>query len=115
MLLEIQPGYSRTRPSRTLKRSFLTLRSSKGWSLRRLQANMRSFGVTSVQDMSAGTEIGVYQELARRGELKTRIYGCSPLADYKRWSRTGAHYAFGDAMLRIGCLKGYADGSLGST
>ena len=74
-----------------------------------------SFGVTSVQDMSAGTEIGVYQELARRGELKTRIYGCSPLADYKRWSRTGAHYAFGDAMLRIGCLKGYADGSLGST
>lgn len=74
-----------------------------------------SLGVTSVQDMSAGTAIGVYQELLRRGTLKTRIYGCSPLADYKRWENTGARHAFGDPMLRVGCLKGYADGSLGST
>ncbi len=74
-----------------------------------------SLGVTSVQDMSAGTDVGVYQELLRRGELKTRVYGCSPLADYKRWQNTGLHYAFGDAMLRVGCLKGYSDGSLGST
>jgi predicted amidohydrolase YtcJ len=74
-----------------------------------------SLGVTSVQDMSAGTDIGVYQELMRQGTLKTRVYGCSPLADYKRWANTGLHYAFGPAMLRVGCLKGYADGSLGST
>lgn len=75
-----------------------------------------SLGVTSVQDMSAnGTEIGVYQELLRRGTLKTRVYNCSPLGDYKRWANTGARYAFGDPMLRVGCLKGYADGSLGST
>lgn len=33
-----------------------------------------SLGVTSVQDMSAGTDVGVYQELLRRGTLKTRIY-----------------------------------------
>ncbi|MEP6944512.1 MAG: amidohydrolase [Acidobacteriota bacterium] len=74
-----------------------------------------SVGVTSVQDMSAGTDIGVYQELMRQGKLKTRLYGCSPLADYKRWENTGLHYAFGPAMLRVGCLKGFADGSLGST
>jgi len=74
-----------------------------------------SLGVTSVQEMSAGTNVGVYQELLRQGRLKTRIYGCSPLADYKRWANTGLHYAFGSEMLRVGCLKGYADGSLGST
>ena len=74
-----------------------------------------SLGVTSVQDMSAGTDVGVYQELLRQGKLKTRVYGCSPLSDYKRWQRTGIHYAFGDAMVRVGCLKGFADGSLGST
>lgn len=74
-----------------------------------------SFGVTSVQDMSAGTDVGVYQELMRQGKLKTRVYGCSPLSDYKRWQNTGVRYAFGDAMLRVGCLKGFADGSLGST
>ena len=74
-----------------------------------------SLGVTSVQDMSAGTDIGVYQELMRQGKLKTRVYGCSPLSEYRRWSNTGIHYAFGDAMIRVGCLKGFADGSLGST
>ncbi len=74
-----------------------------------------SLGVTSVQDMSAGRSIGAYQELIRRGALKTRIYGCSPLGDFKRWSNTGVRSAFGSAMLRVGCLKGFADGSLGST
>jgi len=75
-----------------------------------------SLGVTSVQDMSPnGIEIGAYQELLRRRTLKTRIYNCSPLGDYKRWANTGVRYAFGDMMLRVGCLKGYADGSLGST
>ena len=74
-----------------------------------------SLGITSVTDVSAGTDIGVYQELLRRGALKTRVYGCSPLGDYKRWQNTGIRFAFGDEMLRVGCLKGYADGSLGST
>ncbi len=74
-----------------------------------------SLGVTSVQDMSAGADVGVYQELMRQGKLKTRVYGCSPLSDFKRWQNAGVRYAFGDAMLRVGCLKGYADGSLGST
>ncbi len=74
-----------------------------------------SLGVTSVQDMSAGTDVGVYQELLRRGTLKTRVYACSPLGDYQRWQRTGVRYAFGTPMLRVGCLKGFADGSLGST
>ncbi len=74
-----------------------------------------SLGVTSVQDMSAGTDVGVYQELLRRGTLKTRVYGCSPLSQFSRWQAAGLHHAFGDAMLRVGCVKGYSDGSLGST
>mgnify|MGYP002651285986 CR=1 FL=1 len=74
-----------------------------------------SLGVTSVQDMSAGTDIEVYQELLRRGELRTRIYGCSPLSDHGRWAKVGVRSAFGNEMLRVGCLKGFSDGSLGST
>jgi hypothetical protein len=65
--------------------------------------------------MSAGTDVAVYQELIRQGQLKTRIYAVSPLSDWQRWSKTGVHFAFGDAMLRVGGLKGFADGSLGST
>jgi predicted amidohydrolase YtcJ len=74
-----------------------------------------SLGVTSVQDMSANTSVGVYQELLRQGKLKTRIYAGSPLPDWQRLANTGIHFAFGDPMLRVGTLKGYADGSLGST
>ncbi len=74
-----------------------------------------SLGVTSVQDMSAGMGVAAYQELLRRGELKTRIYGCSPLGNYTNWKNTGVQAAFGGSWIRVGCLKGFADGSLGST
>lgn len=72
-------------------------------------------GVTSVQDMSAGNDVGVYQTLMDRGELKTRIYAVSPLPAWERLARTGVRAHFGGDMLRIGGLKGFADGSLGST
>ena len=74
-----------------------------------------SLGVTSVQDMSTGADLGVYQELLRRGELKTRIYGFSPLTNWERLAASGIRAAFGGDLLRIGGLKGFSDGSLGST
>jgi hypothetical protein len=74
-----------------------------------------SLGVTSVQDVSAGTDVGVYQELMRQGKLKTRVLAVSVLGDWKRWERAGVTRAFGDPMLRVGGLKGFIDGSLGST
>ena len=72
-------------------------------------------GVTSVQDMSAGVDVGVYQTLLDRGELKTRIYAVAPLPSWERLARTGVRAHFGSEMLRVGGLKGFADGSLGST
>ncbi|HEX6045909.1 MAG TPA: amidohydrolase [Pyrinomonadaceae bacterium] len=72
-------------------------------------------GVTSIQDMSAGTDVGVYQTLLDRGELKTRIYAVAPLPQWERLARTGVRAHFGNEMLRVGGLKGFADGSLGST
>ncbi|HJX90534.1 MAG TPA: amidohydrolase [Pyrinomonadaceae bacterium] len=74
-----------------------------------------SLGVTSIQDMSAGVDVGVYQTLLDRGELKTRIYAVSPLPAWERLARTGVRAHFGSEMLRVGGLKGFADGSLGST
>jgi predicted amidohydrolase YtcJ/beta-lactamase class A len=74
-----------------------------------------SLGVTSVQDVSAGDDVGVYQTLLERGELKTRIYAVAPLPDWERLARVGVRRAFGSDMLRVGGLKGFADGSLGST
>lgn len=82
---------------------------------RAAMSHAASHGVTSVQDMSAGTGVGVYQYLLERGELKTRIYAVSPLPDWERLGRVGVRRAFGSDALRIGGLKGFADGSLGST
>jgi predicted amidohydrolase YtcJ len=65
--------------------------------------------------MSAGADVGVYQTLLDRGELKTRIYAVSPLPAWERVARTGVRAHFGSEMLRVGGLKGFADGSLGST
>lgn len=73
------------------------------------------WGVTSVQDMSAGNDVGLYQEQLARGELKTRIYCARSIVSWEVLGRTGVRSAFGDAWLRIGALKGFSDGSLGST
>jgi len=73
-------------------------------------------GVTSVQDMSASPEIlRVYQALLARGELTVRISGHQPLAAWQRLAAVGLRAGFGGEKLHIGGLKGFADGSLGST
>jgi predicted amidohydrolase YtcJ len=73
-------------------------------------------GVTSVTDMSASPEIlRVYQKLAARGELTVRVYAIQPLASWRREADVGVLAGFGNAKLKIGGLKGFADGSLGST
>jgi predicted amidohydrolase YtcJ len=72
-------------------------------------------GVTSVTDMSAGEDVGLYQFMLERGELKTRIYAARSIVSWEPMARTGVRAAFGSDMLRIGGLKGFADGSLGSS
>jgi len=74
-----------------------------------------SIGVTSVQDMSTGDDVGLYQYLLERGELKTRIYGMRSIVSWEVLGKTGVRAAFGNDWLRIGGLKGFADGSLGSS
>lgn len=73
-------------------------------------------GVTSVQDMSAAPAIlRVYQTLLARGELTVRISGHQPLANWERLAAVGLRAGFGGEKLHVGGLKGFADGSLGST
>lgn len=72
-------------------------------------------GVTSVTDMSAGADLGVYQSLLESGQLKTRIYAAYSIVAWEVLAGTGVRAGFGDPMLRIGALKGFADGSLGSS
>lgn len=72
-------------------------------------------GVTSVQHMSCEYEhVSVYAELAERGELTTRIYAAPRIASWREQAQVGMRRAFGSSRLRLGALKGFADGSLGA-
>lgn len=74
-----------------------------------------SLGVTSAQDMQANQNLAVYETLLQQGKLKTRLYAGADLSDWKARAHVGIRHAFGGPMLRTGTLKGYGDGSLGSS
>ncbi len=77
-------------------------------------------GVTSVHNMGSWADLATFARARRAGALRTRIYGVVPLADWERLrdavrSREyGGVDGRGDEWLRVGGLKGFVDGSLGS-
>jgi predicted amidohydrolase YtcJ len=83
--------------------------------IRRALAHAASLGVTSVQHMVAEYEdIAVYSALLQRGELTTRIYAAPLITQVDDEAKIGIRHAFGSPSLRLGALKAFADGSLGS-
>jgi hypothetical protein len=84
-------------------------------------------GVTSVQEMASSSDasfagqklrqdvFAVYEDLLHNGELTVRISVHRPLALWEQLAMLGISAPFGDEKLQIGGLKGYADGSLGSS
>jgi predicted amidohydrolase YtcJ len=83
--------------------------------VQRALSHAASLGVTSVQDMNPEyADIAVYSELLDRGQLTTRIYAAPLITQVDDQVKIGIRRAFGSPYLRIGALKAYADGSLGS-
>lgn len=73
-------------------------------------------GVTSVQDMSTSPDLlRAYQTMCNTGELHLRVSTHAPLPEWKRLANAGVQARFGNEQIQVGALKGYADGSLGST
>ena len=83
--------------------------------IKRSMAHAASLGVTSVQHMVADYEdIAAYSELLEKGELITRIYAAPLISHVDDAAKIGIRHAFGGPYMRIGALKAFADGSLGS-
>ena len=73
-----------------------------------------SLGVTTIQDMTAGAlELRAYQTLRAAGELTARIYSIQNHG-IDGLQAGGIATGFGDDWLRIGGIKLFADGSMGS-
>lgn len=71
-----------------------------------------SHGVTSVHHVGGSYEI--FERALREEKLKTRVYVVMPLT---RWASLNEHIKMrgrGDKWLRVGGLKAFVDGSLGS-
>jgi predicted amidohydrolase YtcJ len=71
-------------------------------------------GVTAVHNMGSWGDVAIFQRAHDAGRLRTRIYAAVPLASWERLRDTIAARGAGDAWLRLGGLKGFVDGSLGS-
>ena len=82
--------------------------------VRAAMRDVASHGVTTVHDMADFRSLASYTRLHANGELITRIYSVVPLAEWEALRDRVAEQGRGDAMLRIGGLKGFMDGSLGS-
>jgi hypothetical protein len=83
--------------------------------VKRALEHAASLGVTSVQNMDPDyADIAVYAELVQAGELTTRIYAAPLITQVDDQVKIGIRHAFGGPYLRIGAVKAFADGSLGS-
>jgi predicted amidohydrolase YtcJ len=71
-------------------------------------------GVTSVHDMAGWQSLAAYRRAELTNELITRIYSIVPLRDWERLRDEVEQRGTGSQWLRIGGLKGFMDGSLGS-
>jgi predicted amidohydrolase YtcJ len=83
--------------------------------VRRALEYAASLGVSSVQNMDPDyADIAAYAELLQSGELTTRIYAAPLIDQVDDQAKIGIRHAFGGPFLRIGAVKAFADGSLGS-
>ena len=78
-------------------------------------------GITSVQNLADTPEdesqpevFREFQKYERAGKLTVRIYQGVRVRDWKMYADPGIVAPFGSSLLRIGNLKAFADGALGS-
>lgn len=71
-------------------------------------------GVTSVHHMGTWSDVEVLRAARASGVLSTRTYAAVPMNSWERLRDEMAESGAGDDWLRIGGLKAFMDGSLGS-
>ena len=78
-------------------------------------AHARKLGVTSVHDMSSLENFDVYHRLFQQQKLTTRICVYIPISNLEHYLYIKAELPPENSFLKLGGLKGFVDGSLGSS
>lgn len=76
--------------------------------------NAHRAGLTAIHDCEGQRAFVAFQELAERGELGLRVLMHIPVCNLDAATELGLRSGFGNDFLRIGGVKIFADGSLGS-
>jgi len=74
-----------------------------------------SHGVTMITDMGSWAGLAAYRRAYAAGRLPIRVYSVVPIATWQRMADYVADQGRGDDRLFWGGVKGFVDGSLGST
>jgi predicted amidohydrolase YtcJ len=86
--------------------------------LERAQEHALSLGLTQVHDVSSyggWNDLETYRRAEKNRTLRMRIYAFVPISTWQRLASYVSKNGRGDDLLRWGALKGFVDGSLGST
>jgi predicted amidohydrolase YtcJ len=83
--------------------------------MRAALAEAARVGVTSIQDITLWDHYEVYRRFRDAGRLTAHIYSRTPMRLWKRQAELVGRQGPGDSWLRLGGLKAFMDGSLGST
>jgi predicted amidohydrolase YtcJ len=88
--------------------------------IRAAQEVMHRSGITAVHNFvgtalsDGGATFATFQRLAAQGELRLRVWATLPEGDIEHADALGLRTGFGDEWLRVGPVKIFADGTLGS-
>jgi predicted amidohydrolase YtcJ len=77
--------------------------------------HLAELGVTTIHDITPPTQLPVYTELKRRGELTVRVFARPTLDKWNELTYAGISPGFGDDWVRIRALKGFVDGIQGNS
>jgi len=84
--------------------------------LARALEHAASLGVTSVRDMGPDAgDLSAYADFAESGRLTVRVSAAPSELQWAEQAKLGIRPGFGTPFFRLGAVKGFADGSLGST
>jgi predicted amidohydrolase YtcJ len=75
----------------------------------------KKLGITSVQDITYQASLDAFKKAKDQGKLTCRIFTRWPIADYKDHIEKNIAIGYGDDLIKMGSLKAFADGSLGSS
>lgn len=88
--------------------------------IRAAQTVMHRHGITSVHNFvgtasfDGAPTFAAFRRLAEQGELRLRVWATIPEGDLDHAASFGLRTGFGDEWLRVGPVKIFADGTLGS-